>query len=179
MLQRIMIVGQPGSGKSTLAREIGRRSGLPVFHMDHIHWQSGWVERPLPEKIAMARAVEAQERWVFEGGLSSTYASRAARADLIVWLDVPVGLRFWRAMRRSLFGLGRTRPDLPEGCPERLGPETLPFWRYIWETRHSGRARIARVVDQAPAGVPVVRLSSLREVRTFLQDLAVPVQSGA
>jgi adenylate kinase family enzyme len=40
-MRRIMIVGQPGSGKSWLAGQIGKRLGLPVHHMDHIHWQPG------------------------------------------------------------------------------------------------------------------------------------------
>lgn len=42
-MQRVMIIGQPGSGKSTLAREMGKHTGLPVVHIDTIHWQPGWV----------------------------------------------------------------------------------------------------------------------------------------
>lgn len=44
-LKRIMIIGQPGSGKSTLAKLLGEITGLPVVHIDTIHWQTGWVER--------------------------------------------------------------------------------------------------------------------------------------
>jgi adenylate kinase family enzyme len=40
-MQRIMIIGRPGSGKSTLARELGRITGLPLVHIDHIHWEPG------------------------------------------------------------------------------------------------------------------------------------------
>lgn len=36
-MQRVMIIGQPGSGKSTLAQALGRRTGLPVVHIDTIH----------------------------------------------------------------------------------------------------------------------------------------------
>lgn len=170
-MRRVMIVGQPGSGKSTLARQLGQRTGLPVHHMDHIHWMPGWVERPQAEKTRLARAVEAQETWIFEGGHSATYASRAARADLILWLDMPLPLRAWRILRRSLLGHGRTRPDLPEGCPERFGPETLPFWRYVWTSRRTGRDRIAHMVAAAPPGARVIRLTSLAEVRRFLDSL--------
>ena len=53
VMKRIMIVGGPGSGKSTLARVLGTRLSLPVFHMNHIHWQGNWVERPRVEKIPM------------------------------------------------------------------------------------------------------------------------------
>ena len=54
-MQRVMILGQPGSGKSTLAQKLGACTGLPVFHIDNIHWSPGWVERPSDEKTASAQ----------------------------------------------------------------------------------------------------------------------------
>lgn len=41
VIERVMIVGGPGAGKLWLARDLGRISGLPVFHMDQIHWKPG------------------------------------------------------------------------------------------------------------------------------------------
>ena len=49
-MQRVMIIGQPGAGKSTFARTLGEISHLPVHHIDHIHWMSGWQERSGEEK---------------------------------------------------------------------------------------------------------------------------------
>src|SRR5690349_10638619 len=135
-MKRVMIVGQPGSGKSRLARAVGERAGLPVVHIDKIHWGAGWVERTPAEKTRLCREVEAQDRWVFEGGHSATWDSRLARADLLIWLDQPLALRLWRVVRRTATGLGRTRADMAEGCPEQLG--RLPdFVRFIWDTRHT------------------------------------------
>jgi adenylate kinase family enzyme len=171
-MQRVMIVGGPGSGKSTLARALGARTGLPVYHMDHIHWQSGWVERALPDKVPLALAVQARDQWIFEGGLSRTYADRIARADTFIWLDLPVGLRFWRVLRRSVIYWGRARPDLLEGCVERFGPETLPFWRFIWRTRQSSRVPLLAVVADPPAHLHVVHLCKVREVRAFLASVS-------
>lgn len=174
MMQRVMILGQPGSGKSTLARRLGARTGLPVFHMDHIHWLPGWVERPQAEKIALAHAIEARAEWIFEGGLSATYDTRAARADLVIWLDVPLGLRLWRVTRRALLGWGRRRPDMQVDCPE--DPRLLPgFWGFVWRTRHSGRDRIAAVMAGLPAGTRQLRLTSLGGVRAFLDSIPPPV----
>ena len=62
--RRIMIVGQPGSGKSTLAAALGERSGLPVIHIDKIHWQPGWRERSKAEKTRLCLAAEQGERWI-------------------------------------------------------------------------------------------------------------------
>ncbi len=167
-MQRVMIVGGPGSGKSTLARALGAMTGLPVFHMDHIHWQSGWVERPKDEKDRLTEAVHALDRWIFEGGHSRTYPGRIARADTLIWLDMPVTLRFRRVLWRSLRWRGQTRPDLPDGCIERFGPETLEFWRFIWRTRTSARQRILTITQDPPAHLTIIHLRRPAEVGAFL-----------
>jgi adenylate kinase family enzyme len=165
-MRRVMVVGQPGSGKSTFARALGHRTGLPVIHIDHIHWQPGWVERPREEKTRLCREAEAREAWIFEGGHSATWGTRVARADLLVWLDRPVALRLWRVTRRMLRDLGRTRPGRPEGCPERL--RNWPaFAAFIWRNRKVGRAAMARLAAGAPCRV--VRLASDRDVAAFLK----------
>lgn len=167
-MQRVMIVGQPGAGKSTLARELGDRTGLPVVHVDMIHWMPGWRERPKDEKIVMAMARQAEPEWIFEGGLSATWDDRLARADTLIFLDFPLWLRSWRVFKRTVRDYGRTRVDLPEGCPERFDPE---FWKWIWETRKTGRDGMDQLVKSAPAGMRVFRLSSPRQVRGFLSGL--------
>ena len=78
-----MIVGQPGSGKSTLAKEFGSLLALPVVHIDHIHWQAGWIERSGPEKDRLCSEVHAQNSWIFEGDRSSTWLERLKRADTL------------------------------------------------------------------------------------------------
>ncbi|MBT0956979.1 DNA topology modulation protein FlaR [Alphaproteobacteria bacterium KMM 3653] len=166
-MQRIMILGGPGSGKSTLARQLGTQTGLPVFHMDHIHYKAGWVDRPKAEKIEMAHAVEAQERWIFEGGLSATYNSRAARAEQLIWLDLPVGLRLWRVAKRLVRYYGQNRPDFAPGCHEYFGWHTVEFYAFIWRTRQSSRQRILRLIDEQGAGLAVTRLTSPAQVRAF------------
>ena len=162
---RIMIIGQPGSGKSTLARDLGARLGLPVIHIDHIHWEPGWIERTPSDKTRLCREAESAPAWVFEGGHSATWDSRLARADLLVWLDRPTGLRLRRVIKRSLGGLGRTRPDMAPGCPERL--RNLPgFIAYILRTRHSSRTAMANLVARATC--PVVHLTTDADCARFL-----------
>ena len=167
-MQRVMIVGQPGSGKSTLARELGAVTGLPVFHMDHIHWKSGWVMRADDERLAMHEEVVAQEAWIFEGGFSNGHPTRAARADTLVWLDVGVWTRLWRVTSRYVRYFGRERPDLPEGCPESLGWHNLEFYAFIWRTRNSSRQKLVRLTETAPDRVDLYILRTLEDVDAFL-----------
>ncbi len=146
-MKRVMLVGGPGSGKSTLALTLGEITGLPVFHMDQIFHKPGWVERDHREAQEMANEIESKPRWIFEGGLSTTYANRAARADTVIWLDLPVTTRLGRIVNRWRRHRGETRPDMAAGCPERLAPDFLAF---IIRTRHTGREKIARAIADAP-----------------------------
>ena len=121
-MQRVMIIGQPGSGKSTLARQVGTRLGLPVVHIDHIHWQEGWVERSRDDKTRMCLEAEAGAAWVFEGGHSVTWDNRMARADMVIWLDRPVALRLCVAAKTGAASVG----SKPGTCSR----ATLRPWRF-------------------------------------------------
>ncbi len=165
---RIMIVGGPGSGKSWLAGELHRISGLPVWHMDQIHWLPGWVERDRQEKDLLTRRVHARPDWIFEGGHSRTYRERAARADVLIWLDLPFWLRARRVLARSWRHAGRVRPDMAEGCPEEWGRQTTQFLRFMWRTRETSRLAIRRCLDTAPDGLRVVHLTRAADTQAFL-----------
>lgn len=167
-VRRVMVVGGPGSGKSYLSRRLHEISGLPVYHMDHIHWLPGWVPRERFEKDMLTREIHGKPAWIFEGGHSGTYRDRAARAQMLVWLDLPVRLRIRRVLWRSLRYHGRTRPDLPEGCPEAIGRQTLDFLRFIWRTRETGRQAVHRTVSPAPAHLRIVHLRQPVDVGAFL-----------
>lgn len=167
-MKRVMIIGQPGSGKSTLARLLGERTGLPVVHCDMIHWQSGWVERKRADKIALALASHAEPEWIFEGGLSGTMDVRLQRADTLIVLDLPLWLRMWRVFCRTLRHYGQTRPDLPDGCPERFSAD---FWGFIWRTRNTGRANNMEIMASAGSDKAVYHLTSPHAVRRFLAGL--------
>lgn len=52
---KIAILGTSGSGKSTLAKRLGETYGLPVLHMDTVHFLPGWVERPFEEEETIVR----------------------------------------------------------------------------------------------------------------------------
>lgn len=170
-MKRVMIVGGPGSGKSTLARLLGERTGLPVHHMDHIHWKPGWQVRSRDDKDRMTHEVHMQDEWIFEGGHSNTYEERLLRADTFIWLDFPVWLRLFRVLKRSLVYYGRNRPDLPEGCPERLNWQTAEFVWFILRTRVKSRSRLATIYRAPPDHLKTIRLKSLSQVSGFLSGI--------
>ncbi|CTQ48665.1 AAA family ATPase [Jannaschia donghaensis] len=174
-MRRVMIIGQPGSGKSTLARAVGEIAHLPVVHIDMIHWMPGWVERDRAEKTRMCNAVHRRPAWVFEGGHTATWEDRLARADTLIWLDLPVALRLWRVTRRTAMSWGRVRPDVPEDCPERFSAE---FFGFIWRTRATARARCARLFASAGGEKATHHLRRPSDVSSYLAALRRAAQRG-
>lgn len=163
-MQRIMIIGGPGSGKSTLARQLGGKLNLPVVHIDPMFWAPGWVQRDPAQTLAMIDAAAAQDRWVFEGNRADHYAGRAKRADLIVFLDLPRVLRLWRILKRRILFHGRTRPEMPVDCPERLD---VAFLVEVW---HWDRRKGLGLLALMQARTRTLHLTSLQAVRDFLAD---------
>ncbi len=125
--RRIVVLGPPGSGKSTLARALGARDGLPVFHLDRAYWRPGWIAAEPDAFLAEVERLCALPDWVIEGNYTATIAPRLATADALVYLDAPAWLSVARVLRRTLATLGRSRPDMPAGCPEQFTPEFLRF----------------------------------------------------
>ncbi|WP_210203371.1 AAA family ATPase [Breoghania corrubedonensis] len=163
-----MIVGQPGSGKSTLARSLAQVTGLPVVHIDQLLWQSGWVLRPKAEVDVLCLEAHARPCWIFEGGHSPTWADRLERCDTLIWLDVPLPLRMFRVLRRTLRHYGYARPDLPPGCPERFD---ISFLVWIWRTRKTAREKMRRLHEGALTDKSCYRFTRAAEIDGFLSDV--------
>lgn len=174
-LRRILIIGSAGSGKSTTALLIADKLGLPIYHMDkEVFWLAGWVERSRPDQIKQVERIVAQEAWVFEGNNSRTFPLREARAQMVIWLDVPLWLRLWRVTRRAIRQKGQTRPDMAAGCAEDL--RMLPgFWWFILRTAKESRRKQRALFEKTP--LQKHRLTSARAVNAFVAQMTRPISS--
>ena len=119
---RIHVTGNAGAGKTTSAARIAAAFDLPLHGLDAIVWSPGWRKTPPDERARLEEELIAGERWVIEG-----VSSRVQRAaDAIVFLDVPPAICLARCARRNLPFLFRSRPGLPERCPEwRIAPRLV------------------------------------------------------
>ena len=161
------ILGAGGAGKSELARELARRTGLPVVHLDVLYWRPGWTEPPEEEFRAALDAAVAEERWILDGNFLRDDADdpRFARADTVVFLDLPRTTCISRAVWRALRDRRLPRTDLPEGCPESL---ELSFLRWVWNYPRKNRPDVLARLAALRPGAAVHHLRSDADVRRFL-----------
>ncbi|MBN8237371.1 topology modulation protein [Halobacillus kuroshimensis] len=172
-MKRVMILGvSSGVGKSTLAREMGKRLDLPVYHLDALHWEPGWKEADPDVFAARQKAVTAGDEWIIEGNYRPTYNIRAARADTIVYVELPLRVCLYRVLRRWWQFRGRSRPDLGAGCEERLDYGFLSFVVTTYRRRKKEmQERLLKFQLENPSR-EVIQLKNKREIHAFLDDVS-------
>lgn len=162
--RRVVVEGVSGVGKTTLAGRIGEVAGIPHTEIDALFHGPSWT--PRPEFLDDVQALVASEAWVTEWQYSAARSLLTARADLLVWLDLPFAtVTLPRVIARTL----RRRPGREQLWNGNIEPPLHTFFtdpehivRWSISTRNNYRERIPAV----PADLPVVRLRTVREVES-------------
>ncbi|ACP25072.1 putative DNA topology modulation FlaR protein [Sinorhizobium fredii NGR234] len=166
--KRILVIGCSGGGKTTLARWLSARFDLPFVSMDQeFFWLPGWVSRARAEQRTLIAARVDEPRWVMDGTNPSSFDLRMPRTDVVVWVRMPRLLCLWGAASRWLKWRGQARPEMADGCPERLSPD---FIRYIWTFERKFAPAIA--IGLEAYSVPVIQIRSRAQMRRLLDLLA-------
>jgi adenylate kinase family enzyme len=176
-VQRVSVVGISGAGKSTVASSLARLLGAVFLELDSLQHQADWTPLPVAEFRARVACVAAGERWVIDGNYSRVRDLVWARADTVVWLDLPRRTVMRRVIWRSFWRAAR-RVELWNGNRERWrnlfsldAEESVIVW--AWQGYASNRARYeAAMADPGNAHLRFIRLRSPASVRRFLRELS-------
>jgi adenylate kinase family enzyme len=177
-LRRVSVVGTSGAGKSTLSRALAGALGADFLELDSVYHQPGWVPLPREEFRRRVGDAVAGERWVIDGNYTSNVKDLVwARADTVVWLDLPkrtvMGRIIWRSFQRAA-----RRVELWNGNRERWRnlfsvdkEESVIAW--AWQTHAATRAKLeAAMADPQNDHLRFVRLTRPAEVRRFLASVS-------
>ena len=175
--QRIVVLGGSCSGKSTLAQRLASVVGTPYVELDALYWRPEWTPAPAEEFLAALDEVAAGERWVAAGNYrSGAQATTWPRAELFVWLDLPLSLTLRRMVRRT-WRRWRTR-ELLWGSNVENPWQHLRLWEYDKNLftftvlyHRSRRAEYERAMAEPRwAHARWVRLRSPAEIEAVARD---------
>ena len=171
-MNRVMIIGFSGSGKSTLAQRLGKILKIEPVHLDAVAWSRGWVMRSAAEAEALVTPVLNRDRWIIEGNYSNIlYQERLSLCDTLIFLDVPAWRCFFGVLKRYIRYKGVTRPDMADGCPEKVDFEFLTW--VLWKGRKSRKKRLEAVrrIERDP-GKRAYVFRNYTETENFLKETA-------
>lgn len=116
-------------------------SGIPKYHLDQLYWRPGWVETDKPSFTAKVLKIITSDAWIIDGNYSTNVEQRMARADTIVMTDIPTWKAIYRVIKRRFQYKGETRPDMTEGCVEKIDWEFIHYVLMYNRTRRPGNLR--------------------------------------
>lgn len=166
-MERIVIIGCGGAGKSTLARQLGEKLDIPVVHLDKLFWRPGWVQVSKEEFDKLHREALAREKWIMDGNFDRTMAERITRSDTVIYLDFSRFACLMGVLKRVFTTYGKVRPDMSEGCPERIDWE---FLKWVWDFNKNKREKNYRLLNEAE-GKETIVLKNRRAVKKFLEQV--------
>jgi adenylate kinase family enzyme len=160
---RISVIGTSGSGKTTVSTEISRRLNLRHIELDAIHWRQGWKETPNNEFRALVEEATKGESWVVDGNYSRVRDIVWSKAEIVVWLDLPFKIVFWRMFLR-------TGNNNVEGFDALFGPDSMPLWvmKTYWRRKKEYPVLLSKLEY---SHLQVIKLKSIREVKDWLKSL--------
>lgn len=164
-MKRILVIGSGGAGKSTFSRCLSELTGIEVFHLDKLYWKPNWNE---PSKAEWQKTLEnllEKEMWIMDGNFGGTLALRLAACDMAIFLDLPRTVCLQRVVKRRLTYRGTNRPDMSEGCHEKID---FKFLKWIWDYPKKNRPAIEEKLQKFENEKTIIRLKSQREVEDFL-----------
>lgn len=174
-VRRVSVVGTSGSGKSTVARQLAAILRVPFLELDSVNHQPNWTPLPADEFRRVVATAVAGEGWVIDGNYSAVRPLVWARADTVVWLDLPKGTVMrqiiWRTLGRVAF-----RKELWNGNRERWrnffswNPEqSVISWAWHKHAEYQSRYA-AEAADPANAHLTFIRLTSRGDIVRFLAE---------
>jgi adenylate kinase family enzyme len=167
---KISIVGLPGSGKTWLAEALSKKLGIPHVQIDRFWFESdglnsykgGTAEQK--ERVRMQvrekvlAALEA-ESWVSDGFYSRLQPEIAARADTVVFLDIPL----WRRMSNHAQRIFTSKRH-----PELTWQHELTFFIDLLHRQASHKPKMMTLLEQHKS--KVVHLRSRQEMDRYLRE---------
>ena len=108
-MKKIIILGCPGSGKSTFARALRDRTGLSLYHLDMLYWNSDKTNVDKSVFLERLSEVLRQDEWIIDGNYGSTMELRLSACDTAIFLDYPTEVCLDGIRSR----MGQPRSDIP------------------------------------------------------------------
>ncbi len=165
-MTKVAIFGNAGGGKSTLCEALSRSKNLPVYQLDKLQWNPGWVPTPKEEFEIKHKEPLKKEKWIIDGVATlESIERRLNEADTIIFVDLPLWRHYWWAAKRQFMCIFRPRPNFIPGCP--MLPKTFELIRMIWHINSNFRPIWLEWLGELQKTKQVFRIQSIKDFNEF------------
>ena len=162
-MDKIIVIGCPGAGKSTFARALQEKTGLPLYYLDMLYWNSD--RTTVSKDVFRERLGEVltHDQWIIDGNYGSTIEMRLKECDTVFFLDYPLDVCIEGVQMRK----GKKRPDMP--WTETQDDEE--FLKFIRDYKTDSRPKVIELLDKYKDGRDIVIFRSREEAVEYLNEV--------
>ena len=166
-------VGSSCAGKTTLAKKISILLNINHFELDSFYWETGWKEAKPSDFCARFEKATQSQSWITCGNFSKFRDLIWKDANLIIWLDPPLGKILMRFLTRSIRRSFK-RELLWNGCRENLknsifSKNSLLVW--ILTSQKQRNLTYTQLMEGSDFKDRFVRLQNDDQVDSFLNEI--------
>jgi adenylate kinase family enzyme len=171
---RAQVMGVSCSGKSTAARKIADKTGAAFIDLDDLFWLPGWQESTLEDfRAKTIKAISAQPHFVIAGNYSKVHDITLGVSDIIIWLNFPFYLVFYRAVTRTFKRLFDQQPVCNgnvENARQVFSKNSIILW--VLKSFRARRRKMPPLLKECEGqGKKVLIFTSPRALEAWLERL--------
>ncbi|QUH28564.1 P-loop NTPase family protein [Vallitalea guaymasensis] len=170
-MERIWITGSSGSGKTTLANIVGKKLNIPIHYNDKIFWERNWKIRSTEKQIVMTKSITEKRKWIYEGNRFADCKEdgRFNCCDTIIYLKVNRFICLYRFIRRYFKYKGSVRPDISEGCIEKIDINIVKYILFDYPKKDKRRQKLFN--ESMDMGKNVIILKGKKGIKKWIELL--------
>jgi hypothetical protein len=140
---------------------------LPLHSVDMLQFMAGGDPVPDEEYLKAHAELLRQDAWIIDGygGIAPAW-ERFAKADTLVYIDLPLVTHAWFVTKRLIKGLFVPPGGWPDNSP--LWSSTMASYRALWPCHNLLTPRYRQLVAAEAASKRVHHLKSPAEMAAFL-----------
>ena len=163
-MKKIIIIGCPGSGKSIFSRALHKMTGIPLFHLDMMYWNSDRTTVDKAVFLERLSNVIQKNEWIIDGNYGSTIELRLQACDTVIFLDYPLNVCLEGIKERR----GKARPDMP--WIENENEEDAEFIEFIKNFNSQNRPKIMKLLSEC-SDKDIYIFKNRNEANEFLNQI--------
>lgn len=166
---KIEICGYAGSGKSVLAKELSSIYKVDVLHIDRLHFDPDFKERPREDLDKdIKEFLNNHDEWIIDGSYFNRVPERFMLADYIIIMNFNRFSATHRILKRTRKYKGIQRDDMAEGCKDRFNLSFI-CWSMFGSRSKKRRNQIKHIERTYPE--KITHLKNQRQIDKFLRRI--------
>ena len=167
-MKKVAVFGNAGGGKSTLSKRLSEITGLPLYVLDKIKYESGGAEVAQEDYEQIHQEILAADQWIIDGfGSLETLWPRLDEADSLVFVDLPLYVHFWWVTKRMLTGHFNPPAGWPEKSP--IFKSSMSSYRVLWLCHKYLTPKYREYIEQARSTKSVYHLKTTKQISQFFK----------